>query len=152
MDKHFVCNRPVSAHLYPGRFITVSNISAAAPIPRWVAECAHAYEGTVTDPWLVDAAAVAAEARDVARTWNVPPVPNYSRSEIKTLLHVDDDGLTQLEHAYGLPRRELVPEQRNNGHFFERTGNMTEQWNGAQVNAWLAALEKIFPAIAKRRG
>src|SRR5262245_50969918 len=108
MDSHFVCTASISPEMFPSRHVTVQNVGPDAPVPTDIAWALRPLPASVTvvDPFVIDAAAQAREAREAEafRVEASKPRHSYTSDEVAARLGLSLDGLTECLHHLGLPQ------------------------------------------------
>jgi hypothetical protein len=145
MDQNFICTQQVWDQLYPGRHVVVQNVTLDSPVPSGIAWALRPLPPTVTvvDPYVIDAAEKAREARDAEafRIAAAKPRHSYTSPEVAALLGLTLDELTEAIDHCGLPKPQLGfasdwPPSRTprSGHIFD----------GPPVDVYAERVQRLF--------
>ena len=152
MEKTFVCTAAISHELFPGRHVSVLNVGPDAPMPDGIAWALRPLAAgvPVIDPFVIDAAQQAREARDAEafRVEASKPRHSYTSSDVADRLGLSLDELTEVLHHCGLPK----PRQ---GHEVDGGANVLLRvvhfFDGPDIDRYVERVERLFGGRSKRK-
>jgi len=145
MDQTFIATQAISSAIYPGRHLLVKGVSASRPVPEQILAYAKPYAGEVSDPFIFDLEAEAAELEAASQIFAMKPAEPVKRAEMRQLLGgVDDDTLNACMDRFRLPRAQLVHVY---GEDLLNPIDHAEIWDRRAVEDWLREARRVLGPI-----